>query len=193
MSIRIVQERLRQHGQKIAVDGVWGPETQAALDAVLPPKVPASRRVNQAGIDLIHSFESLRLEAYPDPGSSNGLPVTIGWGSTSDLNGKPIKLGDRWTRAQADAKFEQDLAKFSAGVAEAIGDAPTTDNQFAAMTSLAYNIGLAAFSRSTLLRMHKAGDHAGAQAQFGRWVRNDGRVLRGLVRRRAAEAALYAS
>jgi GH24 family phage-related lysozyme (muramidase) len=171
------------------------PLTKADVDRInriIAPPAPAKHKVSQAGIDLIHSFESLRLQAYPDPGSSNGLPVTIGWGSTSDLQGRPIKLGDNWTRAQADAKFAQDLERFEVGVAEAIGDAPTTQGQYDALVSLAYNIGLAAFRKSTLLRLHKAGDYDGARAQFARWTLNDGRKLNGLVRRRAAEAALYA-
>jgi lysozyme len=170
--------------------------TQADVDRInriLSPPAPASRKVSERGIDLIHSFESLKLTAYPDPGSRDGLPVTIGWGSTSDLEGRLIKLGTVWTRTQADAKFAQDLEHFETGVAGAIGDAPTTQGQFDAMTSLAYNIGLAAFRKSTLLRMHKAGDHAGAKGQFAKWVLNDGKRMNGLVRRRAAEAELYAS
>ena len=172
------------------------PLTQAEVDRInriLSPPAPSSRKVSERGIDLIHSFESLNLTAYPDPGSRDGLPVTIGFGSTSDLEGRPINLGTVWTRAQADAKFAQDLERFETGVAEAIGDAPTTQSQYDAMVSLAYNIGLAAFRKSTLLRKHKAGDHVGAQAQFGAWVMNDGKRMNGLVRRRAAEAGLYAS
>ena len=172
------------------------PLTQIEVDRInriLSPPAPASRKVSERGIDLIHSFESLKLTAYPDPGSRDGLPVTIGWGSTSDLEGRLIKLGTVWTRTQADAKFAQDLERFETGVAGAIGDAPTTQGQFDAMTSLAYNIGLAAFRKSTLLRMHKAGDHAGAKGQFAKWVLNDGKRMNGLVRRRAAEAELYAS
>jgi lysozyme len=59
------------------------------------------------------------------------------------------------------------------------------------MTSLAYNIGLDAFRASTLLRLYNAGNTAGAAAQFDRWSRANGRVLRGLVARREAERAVF--
>ena len=139
------------------------------------------------GIALIHSFESCKLNAYPDPGSADGNPWTIGWGST----GPDIKKGTIWTQEQADARFERDLAKFAEGVTRLLGDAPTTQGEFDACVSLAYNIGLSAFANSTLLRKHKAGDRRGAADEFLRWTKNDGRVMRGLVRRREAERALY--
>lgn len=148
---------------------------------------PAGRQVSQRGIDLIHSFESCKLNAYPDPGSKDGNPWTIGWGST----GPDIKRGTVWTQAQADARFAADLAKFAAKVEALLGDAPTDQSQFDALVSLAYNIGAEALRKSTVLRKHKAGDHPGAADAFGMWVKNDGKTMRGLVRRRAAEAALY--
>lgn len=162
----------------------------AALDAVEPQfgqPEPCGRQVSQRGIDLIHSFESCKLEAYPDPGSRDGHPWTIGWGSTGD----GIQRGVVWTQAQADARFAQDLNKFARKVELLIDDAPTDQSQFDALVSLAYNIGTEALKRSTVLRKHKAGDYAAAAAAFGMWVKNDGKVMRGLVRRRAAEAALY--
>ena len=168
----------------LVADGVAGPATIAVLDRLMPV---TRKRVSQAGIDLIHSFESLRLDAYPDPGSSNGLPVTIGWGSTRDENGHPIKLGDRWTKERADARFADDLSDDEQVVARL---APvTTQGQFDALVSFQYNTG--ALAKSTLLKRHNAGDYAGAADQFARWVFNDGKRLRGLERRRTAERALY--
>lgn len=166
------------------------PLTQADVDAInaalAPPAAPApSKRVSKAGVDLIHSFESCKLTAYPDPGSRDGHPWTIGWGST----GPGIAKGVVWTQAQADARFLADLGRFEKGVALL---APvTTQSQFDALVSFAYNVGLSALNDSTLLRLHKAGDYAGAKDQFSRWDKNDGRVMKGLTRRRAAEAALY--
>lgn len=136
---------------------------------------------------LMHEFEGCRLKAYPDPGSRDGHPWTIGWGST----GPGIGPGVVWTQEQADARFLDDLTKFGAKVAALIGDAPTSAHQMAALVSLAYNIGVGALGRSTVLRRHKAGDFAGAQKAFAMWSKNDGRVMAGLVRRRAAEAELY--
>lgn len=131
-------------------------------------------------------------QAYPDPGTG-GEPWTIGIGSTTDENGKPVKPGDVWTRERAVARFRAHLEEFGEGVDRAIGDAPTTPEQKAAMTSLAYNIGLPAFARSTVLRRHKAGTYETAAQAFAMWKKAGGRVMQGLVNRRADEARLYRS
>lgn len=156
------------------------------------PCVP-NCRIGSEGIALIKRFEGcarLRtdgmVEAYPDP-ASGGDPWTIGWGAT----GAWIGPGTVWTQAQCDARLENDLQKYSAEVAEALGGAPTSQAQFDAMVSFHYNTG--AIARATLTRKHVAGDFAGAQAEFARWNRAAGRVLKGLNRRRLAEASLYAS
>jgi lysozyme len=171
-----------------------------ADEYTLPPIThPAPMRTSKAGLDLIKSFESCakaigngRFEAYPDPApGNNGLPVTIGWGSTRDFQGKPIKLGTVWTQEQCDRKKAEDMAAFESEVRAIIGEAPTTQGQFDALVSFAYNLGSARLRNSTLMRLHKAGDYAGAQAQFARWTKAGGQVLRGLTRRRAAEAKLY--
>jgi len=166
------------------------PLTQADVDAINAALAPSasqapSKRVSKAGVDLIHSFESCKLTAYPDPGSRDGHPWTIGWGST----GPGIAKGVVWTQAQADARFLADLGRFEKAVA--LMAPVTTQNQFDALVSFAYNVGLAALNDSTLLRLHKSGDYVGAKDQFSRWDKNDGRVMKGLTRRRAAEAALY--
>ena len=183
----------------VSPDGVWGRNTAQAIasalgmtEAVTPPGglLPSAK-----AIDLIHSFESLKLTSYRDPGSRNGLPITNGWGTTFDDNGEPIPLGAVWTREKADRLFARDLAKFSRNVAALLGSAPTTQNQFDALVSFAYNIGYGegGLKTSTLLRKHKDGDFAGAKAEFARWNKNDGKILNGLTRRRAAEAGLYGS
>ena len=180
-----VQERLNGYGAGLKADGLAGPATNAALDTYLPAKALATKRVSQAGVDLIHSFESCKLTAYPDPGSVDGKPWTIGWGST----GPGIAKGVVWTQAQADERFAADLARFEKAVA--LMAPVTTRNQFDALVSFAYNVGLAALNDSTLLRLHNKGDYAGAKDQFARWNKNDGKVMNGLTRRRAAEAAMY--
>jgi lysozyme len=181
----------------VAPDGWAGAGTNRAWEAkyglVIPDSSYSDLRASRRAIDLIHSMESFEAKAYPDPGSKNGLPVTIGWGSTSDLNGNPIKLGTVWSRETADAKFAQDLRKFETGVLKALDGALVTPNQFDAMVSLAYNIGVRAFTGSTVVRKHKAGDYAGAKAAFAMWNKNDGKVMNGLVRRRASEAEMYGS
>ena len=149
------------------------------------------RRIGASGIALIQRWEGCarrrsdgRYEAYPDPGTG-GDPWTIGWGAT----GKDITSGLIWTQAQCDARLEQDLRRFADDVARALGDAPTSANQFDALVSFHYNTG--AIFKATLTRLHKAGDFAGAAAEFGKWVHASGQRLAGLVRRRADEAALY--
>lgn len=141
---------------------------------------------------LIKNFESCRLTAFLP--TKNDRP-TLGWGAT----GRDIRLGMVWTQAQADARFERDLAMFAAGVEHLLSGAPTTQAQFDAMVSFAYNVGLdddadddaEGFGDSTLLKKHRAGDYAGAAGQFKFWNKQKGVVLAGLTRRRADEAALY--
>lgn len=166
------------------------PLTQADVDLINRTlSGDPAKKTSQRGIDLIHSFESLKLDAYKDPGSKDGLPITIGWGSTRDANGQPIKMGTRWTKEQADAQFARDLEKTEARVRQL---APmTTQGQFDALVSFDYNTG--ALHSSTLLKKHNAGDYAGAKAEFAKWVFNDGKRMNGLIRRRADEAALYSS
>jgi GH24 family phage-related lysozyme (muramidase) len=161
-----------------AIDEAMGGDTRVDTP-------PTGRQVSKRGIDLMHAFEGCRLDAYPDPGSSDGNPWTIGWGST----GPGIAKGVRWTQAQADERFARDLRKYADEVSKAIGSAPTDQSQFDALVAFHYNTGKIA--SATLTKKHKAGDYAGAAAEFARWVRNDGKVMKGLVRRRAAEAALY--
>lgn len=175
-----------------------------AINAALAGTAAAAvsgMRVSPKAVALIHSFEQCRLKAYPDPGSKDGKPWTIGWGSTTDEAGNPIAPGTVWTQTRCDARFAADLARFEVGVNVLLGGKPTTQGQFDALVSFAYNVGLdidddtkaEGLGDSTLLRKHLAGDFGGAQAQFAAWNKNDGRIMAGLTRRRAAEAMVYAS
>ncbi|MGZ8286661.1 MAG: lysozyme [Allosphingosinicella sp.] len=118
----------------------------------------------------------------------SGDPWTIGWGSA----GPDIGKGPVWTQQQCDDRFTSHLAEFAANVGKVLGSTPTTQSRFDAMVSFAYNVGVANLAASTLLKKHKAGDYKGAAAEFARWNKAAGKVLPGLTRRRAAEAALYA-
>lgn len=158
----------------------------AAGGALLPPVEAERLTVSDAALNLIKSFEGCKLSAYPDPGTG-GDPWTIGWGST----GPGIKKGVTWTQSQADERFRDDVGKFAQGVLANIGAAPTSQFQLDAMTSLAYNIGIGAFAKSTLLQKHKASDYRGAAGEFAKWNKAGGRVMVGLTRRREAEAAMY--
>lgn len=165
----------------------------AAIDAALMPggESTGERQIGPEGVALIKEFEGLArkrpdglVEAYPDPGTG-GEPWTIGWGAT----GPGIGPGTVWTQAQCDARLKADLVRYAADVTAELGDAPTTQAQFNALASFHYNTG--AIARATLTRRHKEGDFAAAGKEFARWNRAGGRVLKGLERRRAAEARLY--
>ena len=144
--------------------------------------------IDARGIILIKSFEGLRLNAYPDPGTG-GAPWTIGYGHT----GPDVYRGLKITEAQAEALLRQDLARFGRGVDRLVEGVFTSQSQFNAMVSLAFNIGLGAFQRSSVLRHHRAGNKLRAAASFLLWVKAAGRTLPGLVRRRNAERQMYLS
>lgn len=146
---------------------------------------------------LIEQFEGMarkipggKVTAYPDPGTG-GEPWTIGIGSTTDENGNRVKQGDVWTEDRARARFRAHLQEFGHGVDKALAGKSATPAQKAALVSLAYNIGLGAFGKSTVLKRHRAGWHDQAAQAFGMWVNAGGKKMPGLVRRREAEAKLY--
>ncbi|WP_322853093.1 lysozyme [Acinetobacter baumannii] len=127
-----------------------------------------------------------RFTAYDD-----GVGIwTIGIGTTVYPNGVKVKKGDTCTPEQAKAYFKHDLAKFEKTVNESV-TVPLTQNQFDALVSLTYNIGSGAFKGSTLLKLLNKGDYKGAADQFLVWNKAGGKVMKGLVRRREAERALF--
>lgn len=139
-------------------------------------------KASQTGINLIKAFEGLRLKAYDD-----GVGVwTIGYGHT----GPDVQPGMVITEEEAEALLRQDLDRFERAVSNALA-VETKQAQFDAFVSLAFNIGSYAFQTSTALKRHNAGDLAGAAEAITWWNKAAGRVWPGLVRRRAAEAALY--
>lgn len=136
---------------------------------------------SQKGLDLIKSFEGLRLSAYKDV---VGV-VTIGYGTTSG-----VKMGDTITKERAEQLLREDVERFEQQVLRLVR-VPLSQGQHDALVSFVYNLGAGNLSNSTLLRLLNAGDYAGAAAQFDRWNKAGGKVLAGLVRRRAAERALF--
>ena len=138
----------------------------------------------RTGLPIIKQFEGCKLKAYLCPANV----WTIGWGRTTN-----VKRGDTCTQAQADAWLSEDYDAFERGVLNLLDDQLTTPNMLGAMVSLAYNIGLGAFGKSSVLRNHLARRYTSAAASFKLWNKGGGKVLPGLVRRRAAEAVLYLS
>ncbi|MBV7264886.1 lysozyme [Erythrobacter ani] len=190
-----IRSMLKRSFRQSEVDAIDDALDALGEDATKTPHETPSA-IGPRGTALIKRFEGcarLRpdglIEAYPDPGTG-AEPWTIGWGATgSDGHGGRISAGTVWTQEQCDTRLTNDLKRYAAGVARAIGDAPTTQNQFDAMVSFHYNTG--AIARATLTRRHIARDYEGAAGEFARWNIAGGRVLKGLVRRRAEEAALY--
>ncbi|MDX2215515.1 MAG: glycoside hydrolase family protein [Oculatellaceae cyanobacterium bins.114] len=201
--VKDIQLNLNRTGFECgSADGIWGAKTQLALNRFVDSKqlvsprftpaiaqalltsetvVKTRRQINTAGLELIKSFEGLRLTAYKCPA---GVP-TIGYGTTEG-----VKMGTSITREKAEELLKRDLEKFERTV-ERLVEAPLTDNQFSALVSLTYNIGVAALQRSTLLSVLNQKSYRVAADQFLVWNKVDGKVLAGLQRRRAAERDLF--
>ncbi len=140
--------------------------------------------INAAGLEIIKRNEGLRLTSYPDP-ATGGDPWTVGYGHT----GNDVTPGMQITEAYAEELLGKDLDKFETGVNDLIEAA--TDNQFSAMVSLTYNIGLGNFEKSSVLKLHNAGEYPAAANAFLMWNKAAGRVFAGLDRRRHEERTLY--
>jgi lysozyme len=135
-------------------------------------------RLSDNGRKLIQGFEGLSLKAYKD---ADGY--SIGYGH---FGAKP---GDVITREQADKLFDQDAVKYETAVSLTTPNA--TQQQFDAMTSLAYNIGTGGFAGSTVARLHNMGDWQGAADAFRMWNKSQGAVLPVLSARREQERGVY--
>jgi lysozyme len=145
-----------------------------------------TRAINEAGLNLIKSFEGLRLDSYQDVA---GI-WTIGYGHIKD-----VKPGVTITEAQAAALLQQDVVDAERTVDSSCAGVPTTDNQFAALVSLCFNIGRGNFQKSSVLKGHIAKDNAAAANAFLMWDKAhvDGQlvVVKGLHNRREKEKAHY--
>ena len=134
---------------------------------------------------LLKYFESLRLKAYPDPGSRDGTPWTIGWGHT-----RGVKPGDVCTKEEADAWLVEDMKTAERAVNKYV-KVELNQYQFDALVSFTYNLGEGALKKSTLLRLVNQKKFEEAAQQFLRWVFNDGAIMKGLVKRRKMERDLF--
>lgn len=137
---------------------------------------------SQNGQVLIEKFEGLRLTAYQD---MVGV-WTIGYGHT----GPDVKPGLVISQQQAVQLLINDLARFNNGV-NALVTVKLNQNQFDALVSFSYNLGLGSLQNSTLLRLLNAGNFQAAADQFPRWDRAGGKEVAGLLARRNAERALF--
>ena len=146
------------------------------------------RTLSKEGIDLIKHFEGLSLKPYLD---SVGV-ATIGYGTTRYPDGRSVSINDPVISGdQAEDLMINDANKRLTSI-EGMLQVPVNDNELAALVSLAYNIGLSALQKSTLLRLLNTGSERQAVAdQFLRWNKAGGKELAGLTRRRQAERSLF--
>jgi lysozyme len=146
-------------------------------------------RIDSKGINLIKTFEGIRLGAYLCPAGV----ATIGYGSTYYPDNTKVKMGDKLKdAAEADALLAVTVQPFENNVTALINGTQITTNQFNALVSFAFNLGTAALAKSTLLKKVKANPNdPSVTIEFMKWVNAGGIKLEGLVRRRKAEAELY--
>ena len=143
--------------------------------------------ISDNGLDLIKQFEGFRSAPYLDP---VGIP-TIGYGATYYPGGRRVRMTD----APISEPFASDMLRhqvttYGDGI-DRYAQVALNQNQFDALTSWAYNVGLEAARTSTLMRKLNAKDYQGAANELPRWNRAGGKVLAGLTRRREAERALF--
>lgn len=139
-------------------------------------------------IDLIKKFEGFRSEAYQD---SVGI-WTVGYGSTMWPDGKNVQPGQRMTIQEAEAVMTWELTRKGKEILSGLPTTIINQNQYDALVSFAYNLGVGALLKSTLFKKLKVNPNdPSIRTEFMRWVNAGGKRLTGLVRRREAEANLY--
>jgi len=141
-------------------------------------------RVSQDGIELVKQFEGLYLHTYTCPAGK----LTIGYGHT----GPDVYVGKTITETEANDLLKTDLNEAGSGVIRYVS-VDLSQNQFDALTSFVFNIGINVFRTSTLLSLLNSGSYNSVPIQLTRWVHGGGKVLPGLVKRRKAEGALWSN
>jgi lysozyme len=137
--------------------------------------------ISQEGISLIKKFEGCELEAYK---CAAGV-WTIGYGHTKD-----VKEGDSILKEDAESMLMHELQEYCNDVDIAV-KVDLKQNEFDALVSWTYNLGLTNLNSSTMLRVLNEGKHDEVPAQMKRWNKASGQVKQGLVRRREAEALMF--
>tara|TARA_R110000803_G_scaffold36071_3_gene77695 strand:- start:1026 stop:1463 length:438 start_codon:yes stop_codon:yes gene_type:complete len=137
--------------------------------------------ISKEGIDLIKHFEGCKLEAYED---AVGVP-TIAYGRIKD-----VKMGDSCTQAQAEAWLDEELHEYEGYINDAV-TVSLNQNQFDSLVSWVYNLGPNNLKSSTMLKVLNKEQYADVPEQIQRWNKAGGKVLKGLTKRRNAEALLF--
>jgi len=145
------------------------------------------RHINERGIEIVKSFEGISLEPYLCPANV----WTVGHGATVGSDGRRIDPDmEPITEAEAEALLIRDLES-SEGWVRRLIKTSLSENQFSALVSFTFNVGAGALQRSTLRMKLNRGEYQGAADEFPKWKFANKRILAGLVRRRAAERALF--
>lgn len=148
-------------------------------------------KISENGLNLIKQFEGFSSHPYPDPGTGD-LPITIGYGSTYYEDGTKIKMSD----SPISKERATELLKNTVTIYERTVDSYTRDdinqNQFDALVSFCYNVGVANLKISTLLKLVNVNPNdPNIKLQFKRWNKANGKVMEGLTKRRIIESELY--
>ena len=143
--------------------------------------------INELGIEIIKGFEGFSSEPYLCPAKV----WTVGYGATRSSTGGPVGPDmEPISEAEAEDLPIRDLESSEGWVHRLVKKA-LTENQFSALTSFTFNVGCGALQRSTLRMKLNRGEYQGAADEFPKWRRAGGRILAGLVGRRAAVRALF--
>lgn len=146
--------------------------------------------INAEILAVVKEFEGFRLKAYPDPGSKDGNPWTIGYGHTGLLFGARVRKGDVITKEQAEEFLRGDLEAVI-GIIKKYVKVELNENQYNALASFVFNIGEGQFAKSSVLKFINEGKLDSVPGRMALYRLNDGKVMAGLVRRRTAEGALW--
>lgn len=146
--------------------------------------------LSDKGVKLITNFEGLYLKAYDDRGKNGGGIWTIGYGTISYPDGTPVQEGDTCTKEQAIEWFKYEVKEKEEGVVDLI-DVDLNQDQFDTLVSFAYNLGLGCLKKSTLRKLLNDGDYDAVPEQILKFDHDGGKVVKGLTRRRRAEAHLW--
>ncbi len=147
------------------------------------------KTISQSGLDLIKQFEGLRLTAYLDVA---GVP-TIGYGSTYCICGDKITLQSKPITEEVAEFMLKINSKIYQNAVNTFVTWNINQNQFDALVSFAYNLGVKNLQNSTLVKKINTGDIESASREFGKWVNAGGKVVKGLVNRREKERVLFLS
>jgi lysozyme len=143
--------------------------------------------ISVRGLNLIKRFEGLSLKPYICPSGH----FTIGYGNTYYEDGTKVAMDDKpITIKRAEMLLKLIVDKFAIGV-EKVLKVPLEQNQFDAVVSFSYNVGLGNLKSSTLLKKINDGKFLEASKEFGKWNKAKGKILDGLTKRREAERLLF--